>query len=130
MTELSRPTTPPRGWNSWDSFGTAITEEEVLANAAFMSANMLEFGWDTIVVDAQWFEPNARAHGYNEDADVLLDEYGRPQPVPNRFPSAAGGKGFAPLVAQVHDLGLKFGLHMMRGIPRRAVNAALPVEGT
>ena len=25
--------TPPMGWNSWDSFGTTVTEDEVRANA-------------------------------------------------------------------------------------------------
>ena len=29
----------------------------------------------------------------------------------------------------IHTKGLKFGIHIMRGIPRRAVAANLPVEG-
>ena len=130
MTSSPRPQTPPRGWNSWDSFGTNISEDEVMANARFMSEHLLQLGWDTIVVDAQWFEPNARAGGYNENADLVLDEFGRPQPTLNRFPSAAGGKGFKPLVDAVHDLGLKFGIHVMRGVPRRAALGKLPVENT
>jgi len=127
---IARPSTPPRGWNSWDSFGTAVTEEEVLANARFMAEHMLRFGWDTVVVDIQWYEPDARAGGYNEDADVALDEFGRPLPAVNRFPSAADGRGFRALSDAVHDLGLNFGIHIMRGIPRRAVAEALPVAGT
>jgi alpha-galactosidase len=124
------PATPPMGWNSWDSYGTTITEDEVLANARFMAANMAHVGWDTVVVDAQWFEPTARAHGYNDDAPLLFDAAGFLQPVPARFPSAADGDGFTGLAAAVHDLDLKFGIHLMRGIARRAVAAALPVPGT
>src|SRR3954454_1147679 len=122
--------TPPMGWNSWDCFGTTVTETEVLANAQVMHDRLLPFGWDTIVVDIAWYDPAARAHGYNDDAPVVLDEYGRQLPAPNRFPSAVGGVGFEPLAARGHSLGLKFGLHVMRGIPRRAVELGLPVHGT
>ncbi|WP_418277713.1 glycoside hydrolase family 27 protein [Isoptericola jiangsuensis] len=124
------PATPPMGWNSWDSYGTTVTEDEVLANARFMAEHMAHVGWDTVVVDAQWFEPTARAHGYNDDAPLLFDHRGFLQPVPARFPSAADGTGFTGLAAAVHDLGLTFGIHLMRGIARRAVAAALPVPGT
>jgi hypothetical protein len=118
------------GWNSWDCYGTTVTEDEVLANAAFMSEHLLPHGWDTVVVDIQWYEPTARAHGYNPDAPLVLDGHGRQLPAPNRFPSAAGGAGFRPLADRVHALGLRFGLHIMRGIPRRAVALRLPVAGT
>ncbi|MER7973036.1 glycoside hydrolase family 27 protein [Streptomyces sp. NPDC096080] len=121
---------PPMGWNSWDCYGTTVTEQEVLANAEFLGRRMLPFGWDTVVVDIQWYEPTARAHGYNPDAPLVLDAYGRQLPAPGRFPSAAGGAGFGPLAARVHALGLRFGVHIMRGIPRRAVAARLPVLGT
>jgi len=127
---VARPMTPPRGWNSWDSYGPAVTEADVLANAHFMAEHMLAFGWDTIVVDIQWYEPDARAGGYNDDADVALDGFGRPLPTLNRFPSAADGRGFKPLADVVHSLGLKFGLHILRGVPRRATAAALPLLGT
>ena len=123
-------TTPPMGWNSWDSFGTAVTEDEVLANARFMAEHLLPHGWNTVVVDIQWYEPTARAGGYNEEPPVELDAHGRQMPAANRFPSSAGGAGFGPLAAAVHDLGLSFGLHIMRGIPRRAVREDLPVLGT
>lgn len=121
---------PPMGWNSWDCFGTTVTEAEVLANAQVMHDRLLPFGWDTVVVDIAWYDPTARSHGYNENAPVVLDDHGRQLPAPLRFPSAAGGAGFAPLAAKVHELGLKFGLHIMRGIPRRAVELDLPVYGT
>ncbi|GAA1713713.1 glycoside hydrolase family 27 protein [Isoptericola hypogeus] len=121
---------PPLGWNSWDSYGTTVTEAEVLANARFLADRMAQVGWDTVVVDIQWYEPTARAGGYNDDAPVRFDDRGFLQPVVERFPSAAAGAGFAPLAAAVHDLGLRFGIHLMRGIPRRAVEADLPVPGT
>ncbi|WP_228372933.1 glycoside hydrolase family 27 protein [Demequina subtropica] len=125
-----RAATPPMGWNSWDSYGTTVTEDEVLANAQVMAERLLPHGWDTVVVDIAWYDPTARSHGYNADAPLTLDAYGRQVPAPNRFPSAADGAGFGPLASQVHALGLKFGLHIMRGIPRLAVELDLPVLGT
>ena len=121
---------PPMGWNSWDCFGTTVTEAEVLANAEFMAAHLLEFGWDTVVVDIDWYDPAARAHGYNDGTSLVVDAFGRQLPAENRFPSAAGGRGFGPLADAVHALGLRFGVHLMRGIPRIAVDADLHVEGT
>lgn len=122
--------TPPMGWNSWDCFGTTVTEAEVKANADYMAANLKAHGWQYIVVDIQWSEQNPKSHGYRPDADLAMDEYGRLVPAPNRFPSSAGGRGFKPLADYIHGLGLKFGLHIMRGIPRRAVKADLPVLGS
>jgi alpha-galactosidase len=118
------------GWNSWDCFGTTVTEDEVLANAEFMAAHLAPYGWDTVVVDIQWYEPAAKAGGYNDGAALVLDPFGRQMPAVNRFPSAGNGQGFAPLAAKIHALGLKFGLHIMRGIPRQAVRDKLPVAGT
>jgi alpha-galactosidase len=121
--------TPPMGWNSWDSFGTAITEEQVKAQADYMAAHLLPFGWSVLTVDIQWYEPDAQGHGYRKDAALAMDAFGRLQPAPNRFPSSAGGRGFAPLAEYVHGKGLRFGVHLMRGIPRLAVARNLPVAG-
>ena len=121
---------PPMGWNSWDSYGTTVTEQEVLDNAQVMRDRLLPVGWDTVVIDIAWYDPTARAHGYNAKAPLVLDDYGRQLPDPVRFPSAADGQGFAPLAARIHDLGLRFGIHVMRGIPRLAVERNLPVPGT
>ncbi|WP_239677323.1 glycoside hydrolase family 27 protein [Natronosporangium hydrolyticum] len=122
--------TPPMGWNSWDCFGTSVTEDEVRGNALVMADRLADVGWEYVVVDIQWYEPSARAGGYRPHADLVLDEVGRPLPAPNRFPSAAGGLGFRPLADYVHSLGLKFGVHVLRGIPRPAVEARVPVLGT
>ena len=122
--------TPPMGWNSWDAYGPTVTEAEVKSNADYMARHLVSFGWQYIVVDIQWYEPNAQKHGYRENAELITDEFGRLLPAPNRFPSSANGRGFKPLADYIHSKGLKFGIHIMRGIPRQAVRANLPVFGT
>jgi hypothetical protein len=129
LTELLAPT-PPMGWNSWDCYGPSVTEKEVKANADYMAKHLAQHGWQYVVVDIQWSEPNAGAHGYRPNAELVMDEYGRLTPALNRFPSAENGQGFKPLADYVHSLGLKFGIHIMRGIPRQAVAKNLPVLGT
>jgi alpha-galactosidase len=118
---------PPMGWNSWDSFGTTVTEDEVKANADYMAKNLKSHGWQYIVVDIQWSEQHPKTHGYRPNADLAMDRYGRLIPAPNRFPSSANGNGFKPLADYVHAKGLLFGVHIMRGIPRKAVDGNLPI---
>jgi hypothetical protein len=119
------------GWNSWDCFGPTVTEAEVKANADYMAKHLKPYGWQYIIVDIRWYVRNDKAHGYNEkDPDYVLDEYGRFLPADNRFPSAANGKGLKPLADYIHGKGLKFGIHVMRGIPVEAVRRGLPVKGT
>jgi hypothetical protein len=122
--------TPPMGWNSWDCFGTAVTEQQTRENADYMAEHLKQHGWQYIVVDIQWYEPNARGYNYRRNAQLVMDENGRLLPATNRFPSAEGGKGFKPLADYVHSKGLKFGIHLMRGIPRQAVEKDLPILGT
>ena len=122
--------TPPMGWNSWDCFGPTVTEDEVKANADYMAEHLEKYGWEYIVVDIRWYVENDKSHGYNQnDAIIVMDEYGRLLPAVNRFPSASGGKGFKPLADYVHSKGLKFGIHLMRGIPKLAVERNTPVLG-
>ncbi|MBE6724623.1 MAG: glycoside hydrolase family 27 protein [Ruminococcaceae bacterium] len=122
--------TSPMGWNSWDCWGAAVTEDIVRQNADYMAKHLKEFGWEYVVVDIQWYEPAADSHSYHPFTDLDMDEYSRLYPAVNRFPSAAGGKGFAPLAEYVHSLGLKFGIHIMRGIPRQAVHRNAKILGT
>lgn len=122
--------TPPMGWNSWDCYGAAVTEDIVRKNAEFMAEHLKKYGWEYIVVDIQWYEPNAKNHEYSPFTELCMDEYSRLIPAPNRFLSAAGGKGFTALAEYVHSLGLKFGIHIMRGIPRQAVHNNTPIKGT
>ena len=122
--------TAPMGWNSWDCYGTSVTEEIVKQNADFMAKHLKQYGWEYIVVDAQWFEPKAKTHEYNNFTELCMDEYSRLIPAENRFPSSADGKGFAPLAEYIHSLGLKFGIHIMRGIPRQAVHRNTKIKGS
>ncbi|OIR08113.1 alpha-galactosidase A precursor [mine drainage metagenome] len=122
--------TPPMGWNSWDNFGTTVTEAQTKAQADVMASELKSHGWQYVVVDIQWYEAGTQGHSYKEGARLSMDGYGRLQPAVSRFPSSADGRGFAPLAAYVHSLGLKFGIHLMRGIPRQAVEENLPILGT
>lgn len=130
MDKNSFALTPPMGWNSWDCYGASVREDEVRKNADFMAKHLLPYGWDIITVDIQWSEPQAAGTEYRNLAQLCMDEYGRLIPAENRFPSAAGGQGFKPLADYVHSLGLRFGIHIMRGIPRQAVYADLPIKGS
>ncbi len=123
---------PPMGWNSWDCYAATVNETQLMANAAYMRTHLAAYGWAYVVCDIQWSDPLAgtEAQEYRPFAALTMDEYGRLLPAENRFPSSAGGAGFAPVAARIHDMGLKFGIHIMRGIPRQAVHARTPVKGT
>ena len=119
--------TPPMGWNSWDCYGAAVTEDTVRKNAEYMARYLKPYGWEYVVVDIQWARPNAVDHSYESFSELAMDEYGRLTPALNRFPSAKGGAGFRHLADYVHSLGLKFGIHIMRGLPRAAAHRRLPI---
>ncbi|WP_160724411.1 glycoside hydrolase family 27 protein [Bacillus sp. USDA818B3_A] len=122
--------TPPLGWNSWDCYGAAVREEEIRGNADYMAEHLKAYGWEYVVVDIQWYEPGAHSSVYRPFVPLEMDEYSRLIPAVNRFPSASDGSGFKSLAEYVHNLGLKFGIHIMRGIPRQAVHANTPILGT
>ena len=124
---------PPMGWNSYDYYNTTVNEEQVRTNAEYMAKNLKKFGWEYVVIDIQWSEPNAgKRNGENIQyipfSQFCMDEYSRQIPAPNRFPSSANGAGFKPLADYIHSLGLKFGIHIMRGIPRFAAHNHLPIK--
>lgn len=118
---------PPLGWNSWDCFGAAVTEKELKENADYMAKYLKAYGWEYIVCDIQWYEPCSVDNNYNNFTELNTDEYGRLLPAENRFPSAKNGKGFKPVADYIHSLGLKFGIHIMRGVPRQAVAQNLKI---
>lgn len=122
--------TAPLGWNSWDCFGAGVTEDELKANADYMAKHLKDYGWEYVVCDIQWYEPNAKNNDYNNFTPLNMDEYGRLMPAENRFPSAKNGNGFKPIADYCHSLGLKFGIHIMRGIPRQAVHADTPIKNS
>ena len=124
--------TPPMGWNSCGAFGNSVREDEVKFHADFLAKHLKHYGWEYIVVDIEWFRYNVSCPGAltTHNGPWYLDRYGRPIPAPEYFPSAAGGRGFRPLAGYIHQQGLKFGIHIMRGVPRPAVRGRSPVLGT
>jgi hypothetical protein len=122
--------TPPMGWNSYDAYGDSVRESEMLTNAEWLGQHLQPFGWDTVVVDFRWYDRLANGQPGQSPEGVLIDQYGRCIPAPNRFPSATNAAGFKPLADRIHAMGLKFGIHIMRGIPRLAVERNLPIAGS
>ena len=127
--------TPPMGWNSYDCFSYAVNEAEVMANADYMAKNLKKFGWEYVIVDYVWSSPRlAPDFAVTQDKDfrprLNMDGNGRLIPDVSRFPSSGNGKGFTALAENIHKHGLKFGIHLMRGIPRQAVAEKSPVLGT
>ena len=118
--------TPPMGFNSWDCYGAGVNEAQLLGNAEYMRDHLKAYGWEYVVCDIQWYEPTADSAHYHYFADLCMDEYSRLIPAENRFPSAAGGKGFGPIAEKIHGMGLKFGIHILRGVPRQAVHRNTP----
>ncbi len=122
------------GWNSYDYYNTMVNEDEVRANADFMAKNLKKYGWEYVVIDIQWSDPDAGKMNphvqYIPFSHFCIDEYSRQIPAPNRFPSSRDGKGFKPLADYIHSLGLKFGIHIMRGIPRICAANHTKILGT
>jgi hypothetical protein len=122
--------TPPLGWNSWDCYGAGVGESNVMENADYMAQFLKPHGWDIITIDIQWYEPLAHTTAYRRGAVLEMDANGRLLPATNRFPMTAASHSFKPIADYLHSKGLKFGLHLLRGIPRQAVNNKTPVLGT
>jgi alpha-galactosidase len=128
---------PPMGWNSWDCFGWTVTEAQVKANADYIAKNLKHLGYEYVVIDATWYGDAAASdfEAFVQETIPLkpnynIDQYGRLQPDTTKFPSSKGGKGFKPLADYVHSLGLKLGLHIMRGIPWKATENNRMIKGT
>ena len=124
--------TPPMGWNSYDAFGDTVTEDQVRANAKYVKKKLLSHGWNYIVIDFRWYDPDPPGNDFllnklRTGAKLPADSFGRLLPAENRFPSSADGKGFRPLAERLHKMGLMFGVHYMRGIPQQAVRDATPI---
>ena len=141
--------TPPMGWNSWDSYGLTITEQQFRDNVTVQKQKLLPFGWRYAVIDEGWFFENPQDRETPDKLHYAIDSHGRYVPVPARFPSAVNGAAASPQPAStgklpatveetnfteigrwVHAQGLKFGIHIVRGIPRVSVERSLPIEGS
>ncbi|KAF8390520.1 hypothetical protein HHK36_025047 [Tetracentron sinense] len=121
---------PPRGWNSYDSFSWTISEEEFLQNVEIISKRLHGHGYKYVVVDYLWYRRKVEGAYTNSLGFDVIDEWGRMIPDPDRWPSSRGGKGFTEIATKVHRMGLKFGIHVMRGISTQAVNANTPILDT
>jgi alpha-galactosidase len=111
--------TPPMGWNSYDSFGASVTEQDMLEQGDAVRALLQPFGWNHVVIDYRWYE-----------GGQPIDANGRYLPNTGKYPSATGSMGFRSLADQIHAKGLKFGIHIMRGVPRKSYDANLPIAGS
>lgn len=132
MSKVLAPT-PPMGWNSWDSYGLRINEQQFRENVDALATKLKPFGYTYAVIDEGWYMVNPENRPKPELLKYVVDENGRFIPVTTRFPSALqNGKnaGFQELANSVHAQGLKFGIHIIRGIPRESVLRNLPVEGS
>ncbi|XP_020173016.2 probable alpha-galactosidase B isoform X3 [Aegilops tauschii subsp. strangulata] len=118
---------PPRGWNSYDSFSWTVDENAYLQNAKILAEKLLPHGYQYAVIDYLWYRryvDGAYTDSYGFDN---IDEWGRPFPDLQRFPSSKYDKGFSQIANKVHEMGLKFGIHLMKGISTQAVNANTPI---
>jgi hypothetical protein len=149
--------TPPMGWNSWDSYGLTITEDQFRANVTVLRNELAPFGYNYAVIDEGWFFFNPQDRDKPDTLHYAIDANGRYIPVLARFPSAKwpegdvrypsasaapapaaapkldatiGSASFKPLADWVHAQGLKFGIHIVRGIPRVSVERNLPIAGS
>jgi MYXO-CTERM domain-containing protein len=111
--------TPPMGWNSYDSFGASVTEADMLEQAQAVRKLLQPLGWNYVVIDYRWYEPGQP-----------IDANGRYLPASSKYPSSANGVGLTSLADSIHALGLSFGIHIMRGVPRKSYDADLPIAGS
>jgi alpha-galactosidase len=126
MSEIAQ--TPPMGWNSWDSWGLTINEQQFRDSVTWFHNHLQRFGWQYVVIDEGWFAQHPEKPTGHQD--YTLSDRGLYMPAVDRFPSAAGDKGFRPLADWVHAQGLRFGIHIIHGIPREAVERNLPIPGS
>ncbi|RKT20129.1 alpha-galactosidase [Streptomyces sp. 1114.5] len=129
--------TPPMGWNSWNSLGTEVTQEQVVQTIDFMAANgLVAAGYDTVTIDDGWslWHRDGQSTDLVRNADgglQLYDTAGHPVggsdgtgndptsghliPRPDHFPDRdVNGRtvnGIAYLAQYAHSRGMKFGLY-------------------
>jgi hypothetical protein len=121
---------PPLGWNSFDSYGVYLHEEAAMENLEAMAELLEPYGYEYFVIDNGWFgeyklKPGSLYPLEKHAHDVRLNEFGHVIPSKAYFPG-----GLKPIIDRCHELGMKFGVHMMRGVPRKAYELNLPIKGT
>jgi hypothetical protein len=110
-----------------------INEQQFRDNAAALATKLKPFGYNYAVIDEGWYMENPEDRPKPERLKYALDGNGRFIPVTARFPSAlqkGQNTGFEQIASWIHSQGLKFGIHVIRGIPRESVARNLPIEGT
>jgi hypothetical protein len=121
---------PPLGWNSFDSYGVYLHHDAAIENLKAMAEKLKPHGYEYFVIDGGWYGEYELFEGTiypleKHAKNVRMDEYGIYQPSKTYFP-----KGFDEIIGLAHELGLKTGIHLMRGIPRRAVEQNLPIKNS
>ena len=121
---------PPLGWNSFDSYGVYLHEKAAYKNLEAFDKLLKPFGYEYFVIDAGWFGEFKLKSGtiYPSEKHALnlsFDENGLLQPSKTYFPN-----GIKPIADRCHELGIKFGIHLMRGIPRAAVKQNLRIKNS
>ncbi len=125
--------TPPLGYNSYDSYNVNAYEAVMLKEIDAFIEKFAPVGYEYFVIDNGWFSTpkSTQFEGYlcptagSGPQEVVVDEYGIVTPSQLFFPN-----GLKPMVDKLHAKGLKFGVHLMRGIPKLAVEKNLPIKGT
>ena len=116
---MAKLSLPPRPWAGTVGIPTASRSTKISSkqNAEVM-ASLEEYGWKYVGRSTKagiWPIPLGKTP---EQRQYLWSANGLLIPVPDRFPPRGNGAGFRPLADWVHAQGLKFGIHIVRGIPR------------
>jgi hypothetical protein len=90
---------PLMGWSSWSSLKKGIDENKIKAQADVMAAQLKQYGYQYINLDAGWRD------------ESHWDQYGRETWDPVKFPN-----GLPALAAYIHGKGLKFGIYLHPGL--------------
>jgi len=87
--------TPPMGWNSWNCWGLAVSDEKVRSSAkALIDKGLINYGWTYMNIDDGWES--------ERDANGVLQ--------PNeKFPD------MKKLANDIHGMGLKLGIYSSPG---------------
>jgi len=128
--EYSLAPTPPMGWNSYDSYGTYAHEQACFDNLKTFAETFKPLGYDYFVIDGGWYieyelQPGTLFPTTDKGFGINMNEDGYFIPSETYFPN--GLKGIAD---ECHKNGVKFGVHFLRGMPRKAVELNTPVKGT
>ena len=121
---------PPSGWNSFDCYMGSINEEQALANLEVFLRKLKPAGYEYFCLDAAWYadgdqELNEDLRKVGQNRRMHMDEFGRYVPSPVNFPH-----GIRPIADRCHENGIKFGVHVMRGMPRMALERNTRIKGT